>query len=253
MKSSVACLHLGNRHNGVSDQVNGEPKLTERADMGSRCRVLLAGDHELVLDMLRNLLEPEFDVVGAATDSAMLLELAQQLGPDIILVDKVVPGVSGLDVGKALQSGGSAAKLVYLTMETDPAVAVQAFRVGASGYISKASPAVELLRAVRRVAAGERYLSPTIVDGDIEKLLAGQSTHPVNCLSRRELEVLKLLVRGMQMKVVAHNLGITARTVAFHKYRAMEQLGLRSNPELIDFAIRHRLLGGEGSAPSART
>jgi DNA-binding NarL/FixJ family response regulator len=241
----------GKRHNGVSDHVNGVPMLTERADQGPRGRVLLTGDHELVLDMLRNLLEPEFDVVGAATDSGKLPELARELRPDIILVDMVVPGISGLDAGKALRSSGSTAKLVYLTMETDPAVAVQAFRAGASAYVSKASPAIEVLRVVRRVAAGERYLSPTIAGGNIEKLLAGQSAHPMNCLSPRELEVLKLLVRGMQMKVVAYNLGITARTVAFHKYRAMEQLGLRSNPELIDFAIRHRLLGGEGSAASA--
>ena len=224
----------------------------ERADPASRCRVLLTGDHELVLDMLRNLLEPEFDVVGVAVASAALLEQAKELEPDIIIVDMVASGLSGLDGGKALRLNGSAAKLVYLTMETDPAVAAQAFHIGASAYVSKASPAAEVQRVVRRVAAGERYLSPTIAGGNIEKLLAGRSAHPVNSLSPRELEVLKLLVRGMQMKVVAHNLGITARTVAFHKYRAMEQLGLRSNPELIDFAIRHRLLGGEGSAPSAQ-
>lgn len=236
----------------MSDQVNGEPMLTEQEDTAPRSRILLTGDHELVLDMLRNLLEPEFDVVGAVTDSGMLPGLAQELRPDIILVDLVAPGVGGLDVSKALRSAGSAAKFVYLTMEADPAVAVQAFRGGASAYILKVTPAVEVLRAVRRVAAGERYLSPRIVGGNIEKLIAGQPAHPVNCLSPRELEVLKLLVRGMQMKVVAHNLGITARTVAFHKYRAMEQLGLRSNPELIDFAIRHRLLGGERIASSAQ-
>ncbi len=237
----------------MSDQANSEALLTAPVNVGSRCRVLLADDHELVLDMLRNLLEPEFDVVGGATDSDTLLRLAQELRPDIIIVDMVMPDIGGLDAGKALRSDGVTAKLVYLTQETDPAIAVQAFHAGASAYVSKASPAAEVLRVIRRVAAGERYLSPTIAGGNIESLCAGPSADPLRRLSRRELEVLKLLVRGMPMKAVARGLGITARTVAFHKYRAMEQLGIRSNPELISFAVRHRLLGGAGGAPSYGT
>lgn len=237
----------------MSDQANGEPVLTAPDTVGSRCRVLLADDHELVLDMLCNLLAPEFDVVGAATDSNTLLRLAQELRPDMIIVDMVMPDVGGLDAGKALRSQGNTAKLVYLTQETDPAAAVQAFHAGASAYVSKASSAAEVLRVMRRVAAGERYLSPTIAGGDIEALFAGQSADPLKRLSRRELEVLKLLVSGMPMKAVARGLGITARTVAFHKYRAMEQLGLRNNPELINFAVRYRLLGGAGGAPYQKT
>ncbi len=237
----------------MSDKANNEAMLTAPANDGLRCRVLLADDHELVLDMLRNLLEPEFDVVGAATDGGTLLRLAQELTPDIIIADMVMPDVGGLDAGKALRSQGNMAKLVYLTQETDPAIAVQAFHAGASAYVSKASSAVEVLRVIRRVACGERYLSPTIAGGNIETLLAGQSADPLKRLSRRELEVLKLLVRGMPMKAVARGLGITARTVAFHKYRAMEQLGLRSNPELINFAVRYRLLGGVGGVPFPTT
>ena len=237
----------------MSDQANSEAILTAPVSVCSRCRVLLADDHQLVLDMLRNLLEPEFDVVGEATDSSTLLRLACELKPDIVIVDMVMPGVGGLDAGKALLSAGNRPKLVYLTQETDPAVAVQAFHAGASAYVSKASPAAEVLRVIRRVAVGERYLSPTIVGGNIETLFAGHLADPLSCLSRRELEVLKLVVSGMPMKAVARGLGITARTVAFHKYRAMEQLGLRSNPELIDFAVRHRLLGGAGGARAPRT
>jgi len=237
----------------VSDQANSGSTLTAPVNVGSRCRVLLADDHELVLDMLRNLLEPEFDVVGAATDGSALLRLAQELRPDIIIADMIMPDVGGLDAGKTLRANGNTAKLVYLTQETDPAVAVQAFHAGAAAYVSKASPAAEVLRVIRCVAAGERYLSPTIAGGNIETLLAGQSADPLRQLSRRELEVLKLLVSGMPMKAVARGLGITARTVAFHKYRAMEQLGLRNNPELINFAVRHRLLGGVWGAPSPRT
>lgn len=237
----------------MSDQANSGSMLASSVNVDSRFRVLLADDHQLVLDMLRNLLEPEFDVVGGATDGNTLLRLAQELRPDIIIVDMVMPDVGGLDAGKALRATGNMAKLVYLTQETDPAVAVQAFHAGAAAYVSKASPAAELLRVMQRIATGERYLSPTIAGGNIEALLAGQSADPLRRLSRRELEVLKLLVSGMPMKAVARGLGITARTVAFHKYRAMEQLGLRNNPELINFAVRHRLLGGTGGAPSPWT
>jgi DNA-binding NarL/FixJ family response regulator len=208
--------------------------------------VLLADDHELVLDMLRSLLEPEFDVVGVAPDGNVLLRLARELTPDLILVDVVMPGLSGLEAGKALRDDGSGAKLVYLTMETDPAVAAEAFAIGASAYLSKVGPAAELQRVLRLVAAGGRYLTPAIANGDIKALCANHSTSPMTRLSPRELEVLKLLVIGMPMKTVARQLGITARTVAFHKYRAMEVLGLRDNAGLIDFAVRHGLLRRKG-------
>ena len=213
-----------------------------------RSRILLADDHELILDMLRRLLEPEFDVVGAASDGSRALELAHELSPDVVLLDMIMPGLSGLDVGKALHSGGSATKLIFLTMETDPAIAMEAFDAGASAYMSKASPAAELQRVIRLITAGGRYLAPTIAGGDIDALAATQSADPKHQLSPRELEVLKLLLAGMPMKGVARNLGIAPRTVAFHKYRAMDQLGLRNNSELIDFAIRHRLLGATGEA-----
>jgi DNA-binding NarL/FixJ family response regulator len=217
----------------------------DRAAIGNarHCsRMLLADDHELVLDMLRCLLEREFEVVGAAADGCMLLQLAQELAPDLILADVVMPVLSGLDAGRALQSSGSRAKLVYLTMETDPAVAAEAFAVGASAYLSKACPASELQTALRLVVAGGRYLTPAIANGDIEALCASHAASPVTRLSPRELEVLKLLVTGMSMKAVARQLGIAPRTIAFHKYRAMETLGLHGNSDLVEFAIRHGLL-----------
>jgi len=230
----------------VSDQHNGMGHPSGPFAIVSqqqRCRVLLADDHELVLDMLRRLLEREFEVVGAASDGNMLLRLARELTPDIILVDVVMPGLDGLEAGKVLRASGSTAKLVYLTMETDPELAAQTFAAGASAFLLKASSAAELERALRIVAAGGRYLSPAIANGDIDALCASYAAKPVNRLSPRELEVVKLLVSGMPMKAVARQLGIAPRTVAFHKYRAMEALGLQGNSDLIDFAIRHRLLG----------
>ena len=192
--------------------------------------------------MLRNLLEPEFEIAGVASNGEELLQLMREISPDIVLLDVVMPGIGGLEVGKALQAAGTTAKLVYLTMESDPDAAVEAFDVGASAYLSKASPAAELLRVLRLVIGGGRYLSPSIAGGDVDALYAARLAHPAKSLSPRELEVLKLLLAGLPMKAVARNLGIAPRTVAFHKYRAMEQLGLSTNAELIDFAMRHRLL-----------
>jgi len=175
------------------------------------------------------------------------LQLARELDPDLILVDVVMPGLSGLQVGRTLQSCGSRAKLVYLTMETDPAVAAEAFSTGASAYLSKASPVTELLGVLRLVSAGGCYLTPAIANGDIDALCASHAANPVTRLSPRELEVLKLLVTGMSMKAVARQLGIAPRTIAFHKYRAMETLGLHGNSDLVDFAVRYGLLAGRVS------
>lgn len=220
------------------------------SETAPRTRILLADDHELVVDMLRNLLEPEFEVVGAAKDGAMLVELARDLAPDVILADVIMPQMGGLEAGRSLHAAGSTAKLVFLTMETDPNVAAQAFAVGAAAYLSKTSPAAELLRVMRLVVAGGQYLSPAIAGGDIKVLQAAHSADPAQRLSPREVEVVKRIVAGMSMKAVARDLGITPRTVAFHKYRAMEQLGLRNNAELIDFAVRHRLLGAQQGQPA---
>jgi len=212
-----------------------------------RRTILLADDHEIVVDMLRGLLEPEFEVIGQANDGDTLLKVAERLQPDIALIDVVMPGLNGLEAGRELHARVPALKLVFLTMETDPSLAAAVFATGASAYLSKSCSAAELQRAIRIVADGGRYLSADIAAGDVEKLLGAYQENPVVRLSSRELEVLQLLVAGLPMKSVARRLGITPRTVAFHKYRAMEALGLKSNAELVDFALRHGLLGSKTS------
>jgi DNA-binding NarL/FixJ family response regulator len=197
----------------------------------------------MLLDMLISLLKPEFEVVGTVTNGAAVLETAQRLHPDIILMDVLMPGMSGFEAGRRLQAWAPRIKLIYLTMEADEALAAEAFAIGASAFLSKACSAAELQHAMRIVANGGRYLTSTIANGDVDALCEAHREDPIAKLSSRELEVLKLLVSGLSMKAVGRLLGIAPRTVAFPKYRAMETLGLQGNTELIEFAIRHRLLG----------
>ena len=213
-----------------------------------RPTILLADDHEILLELLCGLLEPEFEVIGQANNGYDLLQAAVRLQPDIALVDVIMPGINGVEAGRELRTRVPGIKLIYLTMESDPAAAAEAFSAGAAAYLSKSCSASELQQAVRIVADGGQYLSADIPAGDVEKLLLADNAGSVARLSNRELEVLQLLVAGLPMKSVARRLGITARTVAFHKYRAMDALGLKGNAALVDFAIRHGLLRSQVSA-----
>jgi len=213
-----------------------------------RPTILLADDHEILLELLRGLLEPEFEVIGQANNGYALLQAAERLQPDIALIDVVMPGLNGVEAGRELHTRVPGLKIIYLTMESDPCAAAKALSAGASAYLSKSCSATELQQAVRIVAGGGQYLSADIAIGDVEKFMLADKTGSVTRLSNRELEVLQLLVAGLPMKSVARRLGITPRTVAFHKYRAMEALGLKGNAALMDFAIRHGLLHSQVSA-----
>lgn len=232
--------------NADKNGISGEFSLRDPAFID--CRLLIADDHVLVLDMLRSLLERNFNLVGTASCGTSLLRLAQELRPELILLDIGMPGINGLETARLLRAIGVSAKLAYLSMESDPAIAAQAFALGASAYMVKTGPTAELLHALRIVASGGQYLSPSIYGGDIAALRAEHGQDPLTRLSQRELEVLKLLVTGMSMKAAARQLGIVPRTVAFHKYRAMQTLGLRDNVALLDFAVRHRLFGQKPAA-----
>jgi DNA-binding NarL/FixJ family response regulator len=229
----------------VSNELIGPNRRQDPLSISSRPRrptILLADDHEILLDMLRRLLEPEFDVIAEVKDTATLLRVAPQLQPDIAVIDMIMPGVTGLEAGRELHLKMPELKLVYLTMENNRSLAATAFSTGASAFLSKTCSATELQQAIRIVAGGGRYLTADIADGNVEELLVPLHDDFTTQLSTRELEVLQLLVSGLPMKSVARRLGITPRTVAFHKYRAMKMLGLKGNAELVDFAIQHGLL-----------
>ncbi len=206
-------------------------------------RLLLADDHDLLLDAFRRLLEPEFTVLRGVTDGEALVAAALELRPDAILCDIAMPRLSGLEAARRIRELLPGVRFIFLTMHNDPELAAEAFRAGASAYVLKSSPAKELLLAIRTVVSGEQYV-PAMLETQPtgrQNRRAGDVSE-AQVLSPRGQEVLRLLAGGRTMKETAARLGITPRTVAFHKYRIMQQLSLRSSAELVQFAVRRRIV-----------
>jgi DNA-binding NarL/FixJ family response regulator len=203
-----------------------------------RARVVIADDHMLLAEACKKLLEPEFEVIAVVNNGRALLETGAKYHPDIALVDIGMPRLNGLDAGEELRRLVPSIKLVFLTMNLDAQVAAEAFRRGASAYIVKNSASLELLTAIREVLKGRSYLSPLITEETVHALLRkGARPEPDRRITARQREVLQLLAEGMSMKEIASVLNVRPGTVAFHKYRAMEILGLRTNSELIKYAL----------------
>ena len=208
-----------------------------------RPRVLIADDHTFVAEACVKLLEPEFEVVGIVGDGQALLEKAPDLKPDIIVLDVGMPLLNGLEAGKRIKSLVRTVKIVYLTMNNDLGIAAEAFRLGASGYLLKTSAAAELASAIREVLKGKLYVSPLITkDVDAFFLEIRVSHMGQEKLTNRQREVLQLLAEGRSMKEVAYILKLTPRTVAFHKYKIMDQLRLKTNSDLVQYAIREHVI-----------
>src|SRR4051794_847810 len=202
--------------------------------MAYRSRILIADEHRLIAEACESLLEAEFDVVGVVSDGRALLHCAAEMNPDVVILDIAMPQLNGLDAGEYLKQKNRAIKLVFLTANTSPAVAAEAFRRGASGYVLKNSSADELRVTIRRVLRGESHLSSLINRDAVDYFLrTGSTLSEKKRISCRQAEVVQLLAEGKPMKEVAHILDVKPGTVAFHKYRAMETLGLRTNAELI--------------------
>jgi len=207
-----------------------------------RPRVLLADDHVLLLGAFETLLASECDIVGTASDGRTLIEEAERLQPDVVVLDISMPLLNGLDAGREIKRRLPRIKLVFVTMNEDMDLAAAAYRIGASGYLLKRSAASELLLAIREAMNGRSYLTPLVTDGVVSSLLRAAEGKPSQELTPRQREVLQLLAEGRSMKQVASVLNVTPRTVAFHKYRMMEQLHITATAELIQFALRHHLV-----------
>jgi DNA-binding NarL/FixJ family response regulator len=209
-----------------------------------RPRVLLADDHRLVVEACVSFLEPECTVVGIVADGRELIAAAQALRPEVIVLDIGMPLLNGLDAARQLKHLVPAAKLIFLTMNEDPELAKEALHIGASGYLLKTSAVRELPEAIRTALRGDTYVTSRASEKMVESFIEGNGRPANGELTLRQREVLQLLAEGHSMKEAAGVLRVTPRTVAFHKYRVMQQFRLKSNAELIQFAIDQRLTLG---------
>ena len=208
----------------------------------SRPRVLLADDHALLLGAFEKLLSADCDIVGQVSDGRALVDAAEELKPDVIVLDISMPLLNGLEAARQIKQKARGAKLVFLTMNEDTDLAAEAFRAGASGYLLKRSAASELMTAIREVLQGRSYVTPLITEGLVGSLMHGADHAPSRELTPRQREVLQLLAEGRSMKEVASLLNLTPRTVAFHKYRIMEQLKVKSTAELVQYAVKNHIV-----------
>ena len=213
--------------------------------------ILLADDHRLVRQGLRALLaaEPDFHLVGEAADAREVVQLAERLHPDVLLLDLMMPGLNGLDILPQLMKCTPKTRVIILTMHNNEAYVLQALRNGAAGYVLKTSRSDELVLAVREVVAGRRYLSPPLSEKVIEAYLqstGGAALDPYDTLTMREREVLSMVVQGQSSAEIADKLFISPRTVETHRANLMRKLNLQRQTDLIRYALRRGILPAEG-------
>jgi DNA-binding NarL/FixJ family response regulator len=209
----------------------------------SKPRVLIADDHTLVVEAFETLLAPACDVIGHVADGRAMVAAARTHRPDVIVVDVGMPLLNGLDAGRQVKQFDASIRLVFVTMNEDADLAAEAFRAGASAYLLKRSASSELLDAIREVMKRRSYLTPLVAAGVVQSLMHGPNAgKPAHELTMRQREVLQLLAEGKSMKEAASILRVAARTVAFHKYRMMEQLQITSSGALIRFAVERHLV-----------
>ena len=215
-----------------------------------RPRLLLADDHTLLLEGIRLMLEPEFELVGSVEDGQALVAAAKTLKPDIILLDISMPALNGIDVAHRLRQFLPSAKLIFLTMHADSDYVSEAFRAGAMGYLLKRAAASELKTAIREVLKGNHYVSPLVTRNALELLIS--STKPGGRLSDRltprQREVLQLVAEGRSRKEIASVLNISVKTVEFHKATLARELNLRTVADFTRYAIEHGIIAAERSS-----
>lgn len=209
--------------------------------------ILLADDHHIVRQGLRSLLEaePNFNIVGEAADGLEAARLAESLQPDVLVLDIMMPGFSGLEVTRQVQQRAPDTKVIILSMYADESYVLEALRNGAFGYVLKKSTADELARAIRQVIEGQRYLSPPLTESAIEAYMqkASQTTEDsYELLTTREREVLHLAAEGLTNVEIADRLVVSPRTVESHRANLMQKLGLRNQTDLVRYAIRRGIL-----------
>lgn len=204
-----------------------------------RIRLLIADDHVMFAQGLESLLRDEFELLGTAGNGEELVEATLRLEPDVILVDISMPILNGFDAVRRIRDGGSATRIIFLTMHNDATLLAEAFRCGGSGYILKQAAGEELVNAITEVAKGNNYVSPLVTNLPAEPLLVHTQK---TTITPRQREVLELISRGLTMKEIASQLNISTRTAESHKYEMMQTLGVDSTAELIRYSLRLGLI-----------
>lgn len=209
-----------------------------------KARLLLADDHKIVLEGLKSILESQFDLIGMVEDGRALVSAADELRPDVVVVDVSMPLLNGIEAAHQIKMMDDRIKIVFLTMHPDVTYARRALDAGASGYVLKTSASTELVTAIQEVLWGRTYISPVIAGELIESYRTGVHDQKsiFHKLTTRQREVLQLLAEGHSAKKIADILSISPRTVEFHKYRMMDELNIGTSAELVQFAIKHGIV-----------
>jgi len=197
-----------------------------------------------VAEGLRSLLEPEFELVGVVQDGRSLIAEAARIRPEVIVLDISMPLLNGIEAAQQIHKSDPNVKLIFLTMHADVAFVREAFRAGASGYLLKRAAVSELVTAIRETLKGRSYLTPLITHETLHFFLdkPPEAVTAQGELTLRQREVLQLVAEGRSIKEIASILHISPKTAAFHKYRIMDQLGLRTTAELTQYAIKHGIV-----------
>jgi DNA-binding NarL/FixJ family response regulator len=206
-------------------------------------KILVVDDHAVVRRGFQQFARDAYStlVLGEAQTAEEALDLVRRERWDLVVMDINLPGRSGLDILRDMKRERPGLPVVIYSMHPEQQYAVRAFRAGASGYVAKASPVEELFLAIRKVMAGGRYVSPWLAER-LAQDLAGDRAASADPLSEREHEVLRLIASGRSAGDIAENLHLSVKTVSTYRARALEKLGLRSNAELVRYALEHRLV-----------
>lgn len=209
-----------------------------------RPTVLIADDHIMIIEGLRGLLEPEYDIVGTVADGREVLPAVERLNPQLVIIDISMPSLNGIDCARQLHEARCQSKILILTMHPDATLAREALNAGASGYILKSSPASELKNALKEILLGRTYLSPAVTRDLLDVMGRAPSAREDAWarLTPRQREVLQLLAEGKSHKEVAAILNVSVKTAEYHKYAILNTLGLKTNAELVQYAIRHGII-----------
>jgi len=206
-----------------------------------KLRLIMADDHTLVLAGFRKLLEAEFDIMDVAEDGRSLVRAAEQLKPDVILLDISMPMLNGIDAARQIRARAPNSKLIFVTMHSNPDYVREAMRAGASGYLLKRSAASELVPAIRAVFAGHDYITP-LIDRELVRPLPDKDETSPTALTDRQREVLQLVAEGLAVKEIASILHVSSKTVEYHKTSIARRLGIRATAALTRYAIDHKIV-----------